>query len=136
MKSRGLVFGGRYLPYNQDLQDRAPDMRKNMTSAEQQLWDKCLREYNKRWPSKITILKQKVIDNYIVDFYIPKYNLVIELDWESHENRAEYDCERTKVLQWYWLTEMRFNNSEMYNNFDAVCEKIQNYIQKNVLAPL
>jgi len=42
------VFGGRYLPYNPDLQDRAKQMRKNMTVAEQKLWDELLRDYNKR----------------------------------------------------------------------------------------
>jgi len=131
LKSRWLVFGGRYLPYNPDLQDRAKQMRKNMTVAEQKLWDELLRDYNKRWADKITILKQKVIDNYIVDFYIPKYDVVIELDWESHDTRKEYDTERTQILEWYGLTEVRFTNSEIYNNFESVARIIKNIFAEN-----
>ncbi len=28
--------------------------------------------------------RQRPIDNFIVDFYIPKHNLVIEIDGETH----------------------------------------------------
>jgi len=107
LKSRWLIFWWRYLPYNPRLKDRAKEMRKNMTIAERKIWINCLQKYNKRWENKIVILKQKIIDNYIIDFYIPSFNLVIEIDWEIHDDRIEYDLERTNILKWYWLKEIR-----------------------------
>ncbi len=124
LKERGLTFWGRYLPYNSDLSERAKQMRKNLTVSERKLWKLYLQGLNKRWEDKITILKQKIIDNYIVDFYIPKYSLVIEIDGESHEDRKEYDAERTTILQWYWLTEIRFSNHQIQNNFEKVCQEL------------
>lgn len=70
------------------------------------------------------VYKQRPIDNFIVDFYIPKLKLVIEIDWDSHftENWIEYDKERTAILEWLWLKIIRFTNPEIMNNFNWVCE--------------
>ena len=48
-------------------------------------------------------MRQKPIDNYIVDFYCPKARLVIEIDGEVHNNNdtVEYDEIRTTVLEGY-----------------------------------
>ena len=69
LKSRWLIFWWRYLPYNPDLKERANIMRKNLTYMELKLWKWFLQKYNERWGNKIQILRQKIIDNYIVDFY-------------------------------------------------------------------
>ena len=130
LKSRWLVFWWRYLPYNPDLKERANTMRKNLTSMELKLWKWFLQKFNKRWENKIQILRQKVIDNYIVDFYIPSLKLVIEIDWEIHNNRKWYDLERTKILEWYWLTEIRITNTEIKNNFEEICNELFKIIKK------
>ncbi len=130
LKSRWLIFWWRYLPYNPDLKERANTMRKNLTPMELKLWKLFLQKYNKRWENKIQILRQKVIDNYIVDFYIPSLKLVIEIDWEIHDDRKLYDLERTKILQWYWLTEIRIKNIRIKNNFKEVCNKLCKIIKK------
>ena len=49
-----------------------------MTPAERKLWHKYLRQF------PLPVYRQKPIDNYIVDFYIPKLKLVIEIDGETH----------------------------------------------------
>ena len=130
LKSRWLIFGWKYIPYNPNLSERAKEMRKNLTQTERKLWKMFLQNFNKRWENKITILKQKIIDNYIVDFYIPKFKLVIEIDWESHNNRQEYDLERTNILKWFWLTEIRFSNYDVLNNFEKVCNKISDFFYR------
>jgi len=50
---------------------------------------------------KYRIYRQRQISNFIVDFYIPKLKLVIEVDGESHfdENAIAYDEERTGILE-------------------------------------
>ena len=130
LKSRWLTFWWKYLPYNSDLSNRAKDMRKNLTLHERKLWKMYLQKFNKRWETKITILKQKIIDNYIVDFYIPKFNLIIEIDWESHNDKVEYDKERTTILKSYWLTEIRFTNYQIQNNFQNICKKLDQILKK------
>ncbi len=36
-------------------------------------------------------MRQKPIDNYIVDFYCSKLKLAIEIDGESHSERSKED---------------------------------------------
>ena len=48
---------------NPKLKTNAQELRKNMTKEERHLWYDCLKEL------PITINRQKVIGNYIVDFY-------------------------------------------------------------------
>ena len=64
--------------HNPKLTPNARELRKNMTKEEKQLW------YNYLRKCKVRFLRQKVIDNYIVDFYCSKLNLVIELDGSQH----------------------------------------------------
>lgn len=120
LKERWCITSQGRLPYNPDLNDRAKQMRREMTRAEKKLWFEFLKDITPRF------LRQRVIDNFIVDFYCSELSLVIELDGDSHyEDWAqEYDEERTEILEWYGLTIIRFTNDEAYHNFEGVCEKI------------
>lgn len=102
------------------LAQRADSMRKQMTYAERRLWLSFLREY------PISFVAQKVIGNYIVDFYCRKARLSIELDGDSHTNRRqeEYDRVRTTYLEMLEIKELRFTNNDVYENFEGVCEVI------------
>ena len=131
LKQRGLITSGFHLPYNPNLIERAKEMRKNPTLAEKKLWQVFLRNF------KYRVLRQRVIDHFIVDFYIPKLKLVIELDGGIHnkEEIAEYDKQRTLFLEVYELEVIRFKNEEVMNNIDAVCEKISLKLDK-IVSPL
>lgn len=111
------------LPYNLKLKERTKKLRRNMTEPEKKIWFSFLRNISN---TKFRVYKQRPIDNFIVDFYIPKLKLVIEIDWNSHfdEQWLVYDEERTKVLEWLWLNVIRFTNEEIMNNFDWVCGKL------------
>lgn len=104
----------------QILAQRADSMRKQMTYAERRLWLSFLREY------PISFVAQKVIGNYIVDFYCRKARLSIELDGDSHttKNQERYDQIRTTYLEMLEIKELRFTNTEVYENFEGVCEVI------------
>ena len=88
--------GGIKLKYNHNksLVKIGRILRKNMTKEERHLWYDFLREYSVRF------IRQKIIGNYIVDFYCAKANLVIELDGSQHydEIGINKDIERTKYL--------------------------------------
>ena len=115
----------RFLNYNKKLNQRAKELRKNMTVPEQKLWKEFLEEINN---TKFRVLKQKQIDQFIVDFYISKRKLVIEIDWESHFDKQwiAYDKDRTNILKWLNLKVVRFTNEEVINNFEKVCLDLEN----------
>lgn len=109
-----------HLPYNTALVARAKELRKNMTLAEKKLWYSYLKNF------KFRVLRQRPIDHFIVDFYCPSLKLVIEIDGDTHftdEGKA-YDKERTARLESYGLKVIRFTNSQVLRNFEAVCEQL------------
>ena len=119
------------LKYNKNLIPRAKELRKNATKWEKKLWHYFLAEYPVRFQ------RQKTIDNYIADFYCAKAKLVIELDGGGHreENQKGYDVERTKVLEAYNLKVIRFENEDVWENFSAVCESIDEVVKERMSAP-
>ena len=99
-----------------------------MTKEERHLWYDFLRGY------PIRFLRQKVIDNYIVDFYCAAAGLVIELDGSQHYEDAdrEYDARRTDVLALRGLSVIRIPNNELNKNFRGVCEYIDMIVQQRI----
>ena len=124
IKRRGLIWKGHHLPYNPRLVQRAKDLRKNMTPAERKLWLGLLRKFRFR------VLPQRPIDNYIVDFYCASLKLVIEIDGEHHctEEGKQYDAERDAILSSYGLKVMRVTNSEVMEDFNSVCSRIESFV--------
>lgn len=62
------------LPYNKKLFGNARELRSNMTPEEKHLWY----DFLKKLP--VPVKRQYNIKNYIVDFYIPRFKTVIEVD--------------------------------------------------------
>lgn len=60
------------------LRKNARTLRKEMTWPERHLWYDFLKNLLQ------TVHRQKMIGNFIVDFYIPSCKLVIELDGAQH----------------------------------------------------
>jgi len=114
-----------YIPYNKKYKERAKELRKEMTQEERKLWYMFLKNHSERF------LRQKVIDNYIVDFYCPSKKLVIEIDGSQHYTAEgiEYDEIRTEVLNAYNLEVIRFSNWEINKKFKEVCELINYNLQ-------
>ena len=102
-----------YLPYHDHLVALARANRKNPTATEAKMWSSILR---RQQLSGFKFLRQKPIDGYIVDFYCAALALVIEIDGDSHANQADYDVERTRVLNAYGLQVIRYTNDEIIYN--------------------
>ena len=113
--------------HNPPLVPLARKLRKEMTKEERRLWYCFLRSY------PVKFLRQKVIGNYIVDFYCAKAKLVIELDGSQHfeEQNEEKDRERTAFLEQYGLTVLRIPNNQVNDSFDAVCEYIDRVVRQS-----
>ena len=115
-KQNGLITNFRELPYNPNLQDRAREMRNNSTKSEIKFWCELIRKKETGYQ----FYRQKVIDNYIVDYYCAKLKLVVEIDGESHEGKGEYDKNRDDILNSYGLKVLHYNDSTVLNNFQLV----------------
>ena len=102
-----------------------------MTKEERHLWYDFLRSYPVRF------LRQKVIDNYIVDFYCHEARLIIELDGSQHyeEKGLLKDKIRTVKIENRNLTVIRIPNNEVNKNFRGVCEYIDLFVKESLHQP-
>lgn len=114
------------LPYNPKLKDRAKELRKAGNLAEVLLW---LQIKNKQFFG-LDFDRQKIIGNYIVDFYCANIGLVVEIDGSSHNDKYEYDKERDDYLESLDLKVVHFTDTDVKKNIDAVLTKIKEEIQK------
>ncbi len=105
------------VPYIKNLLKRARENRKSANPVENKLWFECLR--NRQFQG-LKFTRQKPLLSYIVDFYCASLGLVIELDGDSHSLQKGYDEKRTKDLENYGLTIVRYMNNEVMNNLEGV----------------
>ena len=104
------------LPYHPKLEERAAQLRKAGNLSEVLLWKKI----NKKQLLELDFDRQKIIGNYIVDFYCASCNVVIEIDGNSHDEKVEYDEERDAYLQGLGLTVIHITDQEIERNIDGV----------------
>ncbi len=116
------------IKYNGNLISKAKELRKNSTPQENHLWYDFLRTYTFKFQ------RQKVIGNYIVDFYCDKAKIVIEIDGSQHyeDLSKEYDAERTRALEQIGLKVLRFSNYDINVSFYEVCERIDYEIKREL----
>ena len=114
--------------YNGKLNERAKQMRKNMTPQANKLWYQFLNDY------EIRFRRQRIIDNYIADFYCSKAKLVVEIDGSHHfeEETVEYDKERTGFFNSLGIKVLRIANTDINTNFDAACKLIISEVKKRL----
>jgi very-short-patch-repair endonuclease len=115
------------LPYNPKLKERARELRKDMTKPEQRMWFEVL---GSKKLKRLNFLRQRPIDNYIVDFYCAELKLVIEIDGDSHDGQEECDDIRTDVLENYELKVIRYKNKDVINNLESVYDDLLEQIRK------
>ena len=71
------------------------------------------------------VRRQHPIDRFIVDFCCAELRVIVELDGKLHDTQAEYDALRTQMLEDYGYRVLRFTNSEVENDIDAVLRIIR-----------
>ena len=93
-----------------------------MTDAEMLLWSKIRGKQLKGQQ----FYRQKIIGEYIVDFYCPKSRLVIEVDGGQHYSAEgkERDGVRDHYMARAGMAVLRFSEREVFNNLEAVLEEI------------
>lgn len=104
------------LPYNPSLKERAKELRKAGNLSEVLLWQQL---HNKQFKG-LDFDRQKIIGNYIVDFYCASRKVVIEIDGYSHNDKVEYDKQRDAYLSGLGLTVLHIADADVKNNLSSV----------------
>ena len=104
------------LPTNENLKKYAVEMRKNQTDEEKKVWYQILKGRTPKFH------RQRIIGNYIVDFYCPQLRLAIEIDEYQHfyEENTEYDNKRTEYIESQDIYIVRFENTEVNKDIEYV----------------
>lgn len=110
---------------NKKLTHNSQKLRKDMTPEEKRLWY----DFLKSLP--LTVNRQKVIGDYIVDFFCSQAKLIIELDGSQHfeHENEERDKVRDTYLKNLGYTVVRYSNRDVNENFKYVCEDIYNRLK-------
>ena len=103
------------------LEQKAKEMRENMTEAETVLWEALK---SKHIGDKFR--RQHIIGNFIVDFVCLSKRLVIEVDGGYHTDDTQQGLDegRAEELKQLGFEVIRFTNEEVLNNLDKVVHQI------------
>ena len=106
--------------YNKKLKPFSQKLRREMTKEEKHLWY----DFLKKLP--FTVNRQKILGDYIADFYIASKRTVIELDGSQHgwSFRMKADEIRDKWMQENGITVLRYTNEQINRHFFETCEDI------------
>ena len=80
---------------------------------------------------KIDFDRQRIIGNYIVDFYVKTLGIVVEIDGNSHDFKEEYDEIRQKFLENLGLKVFRITDFDVKHHFSFVMKDLEDYIVHN-----
>jgi very-short-patch-repair endonuclease len=67
---------------------------------------------------------QHPVGHFVLDFYCPECQLVIEVDGDYHDQKAEEDGRRTRALEAYGYRVLRFRNEEIMSDLQNVTARI------------
>ena len=117
-------------PYNKYLKLPSRDLRNSMTDAEQLLWQRLRRKQI----LGLQFYRQKPLLNFIVDFYCPAANLVIECDGGQHytADGLEADRARDQALSELGLVVVRYSNRQILTEIDGVVEQIYCVVEQRL----
>ena len=103
------------------LEQKAKEMRDNMTEAETVLWEALK---SKHIGDKFR--RQHIIGNFIADFVCLSKRLVIEVDGGYHTDDTQQGLDegRAEELKQLGFEVIRFTNEEVLNNLDKVIHQI------------
>jgi very-short-patch-repair endonuclease len=108
------------LPYNPKLKERAKKLRQARNLSEVLFWNQVK---NKKFKG-FDFDRQKIVGNYIVDFYCTNGNVVVEIDGKSHDNKVAYDAKRDAYLKSLRLEVIHIPVVEVMRNMSGVMKML------------
>ncbi|REC43077.1 endonuclease domain-containing protein [Chryseobacterium sp. 5_R23647] len=113
-----------HLPYNPQLKSLLHGKRKAGILSEVIFW----KQVRAKSFHNIDFDRQRIIGNYIVDFYVKKLGLIIEIDGWSHDVKEVYDELRNKYLESLGLKIFRVTDFDVKNNLGRVMKGLEDFI--------
>lgn len=110
--------------YNRELTVIAKRLRKNCSCSEILMW----KHLRNRKMLGFRFYRKKPIDEFIVDYYCHKLNLIIELTQSGNRLRDALDSGRDQILNAMGFNILRFTNTEVETNPDKVLMAIRAWI--------
>lgn len=102
-------------------------LRKRPTEAERFLW----RRLRGRQVHGFKFRRQFPIGEFVLDFVCLERKLAVELDGGQHAFQVEYDADRSTWLQEQGFQVLRFWNSQVFRETDAVLRDIATAVLSN-----
>ena len=108
--------------YNTKLKKYSQELRKNMTDAERLLWSRL----RKKQLNNFQFYRQRIIGDFIVDFYCPKSKLIVEVDGGQHyqDEEGRRDEVRDDYMKKLGVKVLRVSDREVLKNLQGVVERI------------
>ncbi|TIO47146.1 MAG: endonuclease domain-containing protein [Mesorhizobium sp.] len=117
-------------PVTQTKRSFARSLRREMTEAEDKLWQ----ELRDRRLDRIKFRRQAPIGKYVADFVCLEARLIIEIDGSQHAD-SESDRIRSAELKASGFRVLRFWNDDVVKDLDSVCDTIIAYVRDTGLLP-
>ena len=111
------------LPYNSNLRDRARELRKTGNLCEVLMWQQLRNKNFKGYDFD----RQKIIGNFIVDFFCVDCGVVIEIDGSSHDDKVEYDKSRDGFLCGLGLEVIHIRVPDVLNRMSDVMAMLHDH---------
>lgn len=112
------------IPYNPELKERARLLRKKGNFSEVVFW----KQVHKGIFWNIDFDRQRIIGNYIVDFYVKALGLIVEIDGSSHNDKETYDIKRESYFSSLGLVLFKVTDFRVLNDLDNVMLELETFI--------
>ena len=103
---------------------KAKQFKAGLTNSEQFLWD-----YLRSKKLGVAFQRQTVLHGYVVDFWCPQAQLVVELDGARHRSNRESDQRRDEVMRSHGIKVLRFPSALVYSDLRFILERIEEHLK-------
>lgn len=108
------------LPYNPKLKEKARELRQAGNLSEVLFWNQVKNKQFKGFDFD----RQKIIGNYIVDFYCSNCQVVVEIDGSTHNDKVDYDQQRDNYIVSLGLTVIHIPVNDVMFKLGKVMEML------------
>ena len=117
-----------FVPYNKNLKPFAGELRNKLTDTELLLWF----HLRQKQILGVQFYRQKIIGDFILDFYAPAVRLVIEVDGSQHyePEGIEKDLSQDAYLNTLQIHVLRFDNHQVRRHLSSVLEEIYRHVDR------
>lgn len=119
------------LPFNPELKERAKELRKAGNLAEVLFWQQVHQKKFKGYDFD----RQKIVGNYIVDFYCANVGVIIEIDGKSHDDKLDYDARRDEFLQSLGLMVIRITAKQVLQHLNETMAWLEEHPAMQGVSP-